>query len=72
MEVWFKKHQALIFYGCVSASIATYAVSATVFAYTNFSTKAEVTDKVISVKERLDLMDKRLERIENAIIGGNK
>lgn len=63
MERWYRQHQAAIFFIAVTASIVTYA-------YTNFSTKAEVADKVTSIKERLDLIDKRLERIEDAIIKG--
>lgn len=63
MERWYRQHQAIIFFVAVTASIVTYA-------YTNFSTKSEVSDKVVSIKERLDLIDKRLERIEDAIIKG--
>jgi hypothetical protein len=51
MEKWYKQHQGLIFYIGVSASILTYAVSATVFAYTNFSTKEEVLEIKKDIKE---------------------
>lgn len=64
MEKWYKAHPALIFYICVSASIVTYA-------YSSFSTKADTATQIASVKEPLTAilqsMDKRLERIEDAV-----
>lgn len=44
MEKWYKQHQALIFFIGVTASIVTYA-------YTNFSTKAEVAEIKTDIKE---------------------
>lgn len=64
MEKWYNRHQGAIFLLCVSASVFAYA-------YTNFSTKTEVATQIASVKEPLSTvlqsMDKRLERIEDAI-----
>lgn len=64
MERWYKKHPGLIFLLGIMASIATYA-------YTNFSTKADVALQIASVKEPLttvlNSIDKRLERIEDAV-----
>ena len=64
MERWYKQHPALIFFIGITASIVTYA-------YTNFSTKAEVTHQIQSVKDRqtliLESIDKRLNRIEDKL-----
>lgn len=44
MERWYKQHQAMIFFICVTASIVTYA-------YTNFSTKQEVNEFKTDIRD---------------------
>jgi hypothetical protein len=64
MEKWYSKHPGILFFIGITASVVTYA-------YTNFSTKAEVSSQIASVKEPLTevlhSIDKRLERIEDAV-----
>ena len=53
----------------ITASVVTYA-------YTNFSTKEEVRSQISSVKEPLrevlNSIDKRLERIEDAVYNNKR
>lgn len=64
MEKFFSNHKGFLFFIGVTASIVTYA-------YTNFSTKSDVASQIASVKEPLttvlNSIDKRLERIEDAV-----
>lgn len=44
MERWYRQHQAMIFFIAVTASVVTYA-------YTNFSTKAELSEFKTDIKD---------------------
>lgn len=64
MEKFLNKHQALIL--LVGGIMATL-VSITVFAYTNFQTKASSLDERAWINQRFDSLDKRFDRLEDKL-----